>query len=132
QFVRFIPLVKERGGTVVFQCQPPLRGLLAAMPGIDQLVTQDDPLPAFDLHLPLLSVPRVLGTRLDTIPDRIPYLEVDSARREHWKQELSRWPRLKVGICWQGNPGLGHDRQRSVRLDRFAALAAVPGVQLFS
>ena len=131
QFVHFIRSSKARGA-VVLQCQPALRNLLTGLPGIDRLVTQDDPLPAFDLHLPLLSVPRVLGTTLATIPAAVPYLTVDAARREYWKHELAKYPGFKIGVCWQGNPGLGHDRQRSVRLVRFAPLAAIPGVQFFS
>lgn len=130
QFIRFIPQVKERGGTVIFQCQPALSRLLAGFPGIDRLITQDEPLPAFDLHLPLLSLPRVLGTTLDAIPADVPYLSVDLERRDRWK--LSHYSGLKVGLCWQGNPGLGHDSQRSVRLEQFAPLAGLPGTQLLS
>ena len=62
QFIRYASLVKQCGGTVVVECQPPLRRLLQRCPGIDRLVPRGGDLPAFDTHAPLLSVPRILGT----------------------------------------------------------------------
>src|SRR5262249_6649071 len=51
---------------------------------------------------------------------------------EHWRRELAGLDGLRVGIAWQGNPQHKGDRTRSVRLTRFAELAAIPGVHLVS
>jgi hypothetical protein len=79
----------------------------------------------------LLSVPRVFGTTLETIPAEVPYLRADPARVEAWHRELGP-DGFKIGIAWQGNIGHAKDSYRSVPLVRFAGLAAVPGVRLFS
>ncbi len=55
QFVRYAPLVQQRGGRVILECQKPLLQILQRCPGIDQLVPGGSPLPAFDLYAPLLG-----------------------------------------------------------------------------
>src|SRR5439155_18151332 len=64
QFIRYAPLVKERGGWVVVACQKALLRLLARTPGVDQLVSYNEPFPPFDVYAPLLSLPRIFGTTL--------------------------------------------------------------------
>jgi Flp pilus assembly protein TadD len=132
QFVRYARLVKAQGGRVVLQCQHALARILTACPGIDQVVEAGAPLPAYDLTAPLLSLPLLCKTTLETIPAEVPYLAVDPARIHAWRARLADLPGFKVGICWQGNPKLKRDRLRSVSLASFAPLAEVPGVCLIA
>lgn len=132
QFIRYAPLVKERGCRVIFACPKALPQLLATCPGIDQLVPYDDPLPHFDVYAHLLSLPSLLGTTLATIPADVPYLFADPARIQHWQRELSPCRAYRIGIAWQGNPQHRSDWQRSFPLAQMAAIAQVEGVQLFS
>ena len=134
QFVRYAPLVKDRGGRVVVEAQAALVRLLARTPGIDQLVARDAPLPDFDVHAPLLSVPYLLGTTLATIPADIPYVIPDPELVEHWRQEMAAVPAgsksASPGEAVATYPG---DMQRSIPLTHFAPpLAAVENVRLFS
>ncbi len=132
QFIRYAPLVKQTGATVIVQCQPPLLRLLATCAGIDRLLPEGADLPPFDVQAPLLSLPRILRTTLASIPANIPYLSADPDLRARWRQSLSGVADFKVGIAWQGNPGHKRDRQRSVPLAAFAPLAEAPGVRLVS
>ncbi len=132
QFIRFAPLLQQRGATVLVQCQAPLVRLLRSCAGIDRVLGPDEPLPPFDVHLPLMSLPWRLGTTLATIPAAVPYLSADPGQVEQWRQSLAGGPELKVGLVWQGNPINPADRHRSVALARFAPLARVAGVRLFS
>ena len=132
QFVRYVHLVKERGGRVVVECQPPLLPLLADCPGIDQALAQGEPLPAFEVQAPLLSLPGILGTTLGSIPARVPYLRADPELAQSWRQKLEALDGFKVGIVWQGNPQVKGDRQRSIPLRYYEALARVKGVRLVS
>jgi Flp pilus assembly protein TadD len=130
QFIRFAPLLKEQGATVIVACSPALVPLLNRCAGIDQVVEQGTAVP-FDVETPLLSVPGKLGTTLDTVPVRVPYLFGDPDREKHWRRELSRVPGFKVGIAWQGNRDHPEDRLRSALLASFAPLAG-EGVRLIS
>ena len=132
QFARYAPLVKERGGRVVLECLHILTDLFRGTPGVDEVVAEGAPSPPFDVHAPLMSLPHLLGTALDTVPADVPYLVADPQRVALWKQRLAEINGFRVGIVWQGNPFHKWDRHRSVPLWRFAALADVPSVTLVS
>ena len=84
------------------------------------------------MTIPLLSLPRVLGTRLESVPHDVPYLHAEEDRVQQWREKLSAYQGLKVGIAWQGGAGYRSDHLRSIPLASFAPLAGVPGVRLFS
>jgi Flp pilus assembly protein TadD len=131
QFIRFAPLVRERGLSVLVLCPESLVRLLASCPGIDRVLTGDS-LPRFDVHAPLLSVPGILGTSLATVPSPVPYLHADAELTNHWRHELSKYSTFKIGIAWQGNPRHSNDRNRSFPLVHLAPLAQLEGASLFS
>lgn len=131
-FIRFAPLVKQRCGSLVFECPASLVPLLQRSPGIDRLIARGSPLPPFDASLPLLSVPGVLGATLESIPSDVPYVFPDDQLVEHWRNRLASFDGFKVGIAWQGSPTMQWDRFRSIPLEQFAVLAAVDQVRLIS
>ena len=131
-FVRYAPLVKRLGATVLLRCPEPLLPLLRTCPGIDQLMATDAAAPPFDVQAPLMSLPRLFGTTVATIPAQVPYLFADPALVDRWRARLASASGYKVGIVYQGNPKLRKDRQRSVPPGAFEPLAGVPGVHLFS
>ena len=131
QFIRYVRLATQPGGTVLVSVQPVLLPLLRAS-GIPNLLPAAEPLPPFDVHVPLMSLPYVFHTREETIVRDVPYLAVEPQRVERWREYLQEYPGLKVGIVWQGRPDHRRDRVRSIPLAAFAPLARVPGVRLFS
>ena len=122
QFIRYAPLVKQRCGSVILQCQPGLAPLLSRCPGVDRLIVRGRSLPEYHVQAPLMSLPEILGTTLDTIPADVPYLFADPALTETWRQRLADYPGFKVGIGWQGNRKYFADNLRSVPLRHFAPL----------
>jgi len=135
QFCRFVPAIAA-GRRVVVEVQRPLVPLmapfLAGLPGLESIVAHGDPLPPFDLHCPLLSLPRVLGTTLETIPQQASYLRADSQRAAAWRQRVRQLDGLRVGLAWAGNQAMSGDRRRSIPLERFSELADLPGVSFVS
>jgi hypothetical protein len=108
---------------------------LAHAPTPLQILAVGEPLPPFDLATPLLSLPWLLGTELDTIPANIPYLSADPAQKASWQARLTALPGLKVGMAWQGNIETekhGGYIGRSSGLAAAAPLAQVTGVTLIS
>ncbi len=131
QFGRFIPEVVARGGTVILQCHKELVPLMKACEGVSQVISEHDTPPPFDTYLPLLSLPSVLKTTLQTLPVKIPYIRVDPAKREHWKKRIQSEPgRLKVGLVYFGRPT--PDPKRSCQFAEFAPLADVEDITYFS
>jgi tetratricopeptide (TPR) repeat protein len=139
-FIRYAPLVKERGGTVLVECQPHLVGLLGRMAGFDHVFADNASPPPFDVQAPLMSLPGTFRTTMDTIPADIPYLSADPNLVAHWREQVRRaalrkpadTDYFKIGIAWQGRLTRKGDRFRSMPLKHFAALARVPNVQLYS
>ncbi|WP_161967555.1 tetratricopeptide repeat protein [Fimbriiglobus ruber] len=133
QFVRYATLVKARGAKEVLVDTPrPLAGLLGTCPGVDRAVPSGEPMTGLHLHIPLMSLPRLLGVPPATCPATPPYLIPPTERISYWRRELEADQGLRVGIAWQGSKIHKGDRLRSVRLARFAPLAAIPGVTLYS
>ena len=132
QFIRYASLVNRRGGRVVVSCPGSLARLMASAPGVDRVVPEEPPDFEFACHVPMMSLPRILGTTLRTIPAQVPYLSPEPALALKWARELEATDCLKVGIAWQGNPDHKKDRLRSFMLNRFEPLARIPGVRLFS
>jgi tetratricopeptide (TPR) repeat protein len=118
QFVRYVPMVAARGARVILVVERPLAPLLSKLPGVSQcLAFSEEPLPAFDLHCPVGSLPMVFGTRLDSIPAATSYLPLpDEARIQAWDQRLGPHDRLRVGLVWSGNPNHLNDYNRSTSL----------------
>ena len=131
QFIRYAPLVRQRGGKVLFACPPKLNGLLSTCPGIDRVVSEEGRLAGVDVQAALVSLPRLLGTDLNSIPADVPYLSADAAVVETWRERLQSAEGFRVGIAWQGNRTHAADRERSIPLAEFRPLA-IPGVRLLS
>jgi tetratricopeptide (TPR) repeat protein len=133
QFIRYVPLVAQRGGITIIECQAELQRLFQTVAGRCEVVARSQPLPAFDLHCPLLSLPGVFGTNLANIPNIVPYLSPDPALVDAWNRTLgSPDGQLRVGLAWAGSPRFKADRTRSLNLQQLALFVAVRGVKFYS
>ncbi len=133
QFVRYAALVAARGGRVVMGVQQPLVRLFAGVAGIGQLIGIGAALPIYDVHCPLLSLPRLFATTLATVPDAVPYLHAEPEAARSWAARLdTRGAGLRVGVVWAGNRRHLGDRQRSLPVAALEPLWGVPGVRWFS
>jgi len=133
-FVRYVPMAMARAGSgrIVLQVQPAVASLIRAMLPEITVLARGETLPPFDLQLPLMSLPRVFRTTVETIPASIPYLHADPAKLVRWHQALAGDTALKVGVVWAGNPRHKGDRQRSVPAEAVLPQLIMPGVQLYS
>lgn len=127
QFARYLPMLAHRAGHVIVAAHPPLRELLETIDGVTVVSILDAPLPDYDVHCPLLSLPQAFGTRLDSIPAPSAYLRADPVRQAHWANRIGG-DSLRVGIIWAGNPATLRDRFRSPHLASVAPLFAIPGI----
>lgn len=136
QFVRYVPMVAALGARVLLEVQPSLRGLLANLPSVAQIITRGEALPSFDLHCPLMSLPLAFRTEIDTIPAEIPYLSVPAkeiaAARRSFRSHTDGPDTLRVGIVWAGNPKHSGDSLRSTTLRSLEPLMQIPGLTLIS
>ncbi|MBF0131243.1 MAG: tetratricopeptide repeat protein [Magnetococcales bacterium] len=131
QFIRYVPLVKERtGARVVVVCPEPLKRLFATVAGGDAWVTSPGAVFGCDCQAPLMSLPYLMGTTVATIPATIPYLAAEAGAVAVFRERLQSWPGLKVGIAWRGDPRHKNDRNRSMDPSWLTPLCAMAGVRL--
>jgi tetratricopeptide (TPR) repeat protein len=132
QFCRYVPLLAKRGARVILQVQKPLQELMTSLPGTPQVIAKDAPLPDFDIHCPLLSLPLAFDTRLESIPARVPYLAASKAHLKKWKQRLPKPSGPRIGLSWAGNPNFKNDFSRSIGLLPMLPLLSRTDMHFFS
>lgn len=136
QFSRLLPLAAARGWQVLLEMQPPLLRLLRGLQGVATAIPRGGPLPEFDAHIPLLSLPHVLGTNVRNIP--VPaYLRADAALARAWRSRLDEiaGKNIRVGLVWAGSHTAANaeiDRRRSIAPERLAPLLRIPGIHFVS
>jgi tetratricopeptide (TPR) repeat protein len=129
QFIRYAPMVAQRGGEVLVGCPEALTALLARAPGVSRVAAGRAGLPAFDFHTPLLSLPAIFRTTQATLPAKVPYL---TPPQEAFPIGPAEPGCLKVGLAWAGDAKHKNDRNRSMPVGHFGPLMDLPGVQWFS
>jgi tetratricopeptide (TPR) repeat protein len=133
QFVRYLPLVKARGGSVVLECQKDLVRILNAFPGVDRMAAREEPVSpgGYDFAVPLLSLPGIFSAGEKDIPWSGPYIHPDPAFVERFRG-VCDGRALNVGVVRAGNPSHRNDAARSMDRDYFLPVSSIPGVQLYS
>jgi Flp pilus assembly protein TadD len=131
QFVRYAQLVAQRGAEVVIAAPPPLHRLLSGAAGVTKVIGIGDSVGGAE-RFPLMALPKLFDTTIETIPAANPYIVCDPKLVARWGDRIGRGGRRKIGIVWSGNPAHRDDQQRSCRLSDFAPLAGVANVDLLS
>jgi len=115
QFCRYIPMVAVLADNVIVEVQPALHSLITQQFGhLAQINKEQDPLPEFDLHCPLMSLPLAFKTQLDSIPFAAGYLTSDPSKQALWQQRLGAKNKPRIGLVWTGNQTHANDFHRSI------------------
>lgn len=137
QFCRYLPLVRQRVERVVFECHTELLRLMQGSPalaGVELVARPADgalPMAGYDLQIPLLSLPRIFETALESMPQTAPYIQADPQQVDTWRQRLEG-DGFKVGLVWAGNPDHRRDHCRSLSLAALAPLGQIDGIRFYS
>ena len=136
QFSRYATLLRAKGAVrVAIVCHPSLVRLFGTLPGVDQVYSLEQQVPAdgWDFWTLPMAMPAIFGTQLDSIPAPVPYLAAEPALVTEWAQRLPTRTGLRVGLAWKGNPAFDNDAARSLpSLAVLAPLAAGPDVLFIS
>ena len=124
QFCRYADLVAQLGAKMILEVQPPLLNLLANLEGVHQIVVRGDPLPAFDYHCPLMSLPLAFKTDLHSIPAANHYIHSDPTKLAQWQTLLGPKTKPRIGLVWSSASAFKGDGKRSLALSEL--LQALP------
>ncbi len=131
QFVRYVPLVAARGGSVVLEVPQTLHRLMATIEGAGAVIRRGETIPEIEWQCPLMSLPRAFGTELNSIPAVVPYLHLEPSLVETWRQRL-QGTLMRIGLVWGGSPAFPHERWRSIPLEQLAPLTNSAGAIFYS
>jgi tetratricopeptide (TPR) repeat protein len=130
QFLRYVPMIRARGATVILETTYKVAGIVRRMAGDIPVIVSGTMLPDFDLHVPMLSLPVIFGTSTASVPAAVPYLTADANLASQWQSKLEATDGLRVGLVWSGNAK--PDPKRSTTLAELAPLARVAGISFIS
>ena len=125
-----MPLLKQKGAKVTFKVKPKMHTLLKTLDEDIVFVDRDSDDKSIDFETPLMSLPYLFNTNLNTIPSMTSYLSADDDRIMAWKKHLAK-ESFKIGICWQGSKAK-IDLGRSFPLTLFEDISKLPNVELIS
>ncbi|OGU33967.1 MAG: hypothetical protein A2068_05395, partial [Ignavibacteria bacterium GWB2_35_6b] len=135
QLVRYLSLVKERGGEVIFECQPVLYNLLKNITGFDKIVKTNSNLEItedYDLHIPLQNLPEIFNTSLETIPNYTSVIKPSEEINQKWQNKIVNPQNYKIGFVWTGNPYPPINKKRHASLNDFISLFELNGIDFYS
>ncbi len=133
QFVRYLPRIQAQAGQIVVAVPALLLGLMrSSFPLLEIVSLAELEKVNYELQAPILSLPRLLGSTLENLPNRVPYLKVDEKFKARWRQDLSPGKKLQVGLVWGGNPAHKNDARRSLPLSRLMPLFRIAGISWYS
>ncbi len=130
QCLRYARLLEALGARVLLRPLPGVEAIARTVPGIHRVLRPDEDEP-FDFYVHAMTLPRVFGTEVETVPQLGPYVFAERDRLDRWRDAVAG-DGLKVAIVWAGSPDHQLDRYRSVPVDVLGPLFAMQGVRFFS
>jgi Flp pilus assembly protein TadD len=133
--LRYLPMLKARGaGQLTVLCERPLERVVQSVVGLAGAVScvQSVSAAEFDVHCPIMSLPFLFGTTMDSVPDQVPYIAVPADLADAWKGRLSSITRPRIGLAWAGSRTLRDDAKRSIPLSAFEPILRTRTVQVIS
>lgn len=118
---RYVPLLAERGATVLLEVDAPLITLFRTLKGVKRVGKYGEFGEAAQFQCPMMSLPLAFGTTRETIPANAPYLSVPAARVAYWAEKLGPKAKPRIGVMWSGGQQ-AKLRNRSIPLDVFSRL----------
>jgi hypothetical protein len=131
QFARFLSLVKRPDNEIILEVHKPVVRLFKSIPWADKVTVFNEPLPVFDYHISLLSLPYASKCTTE-LGQAVPYIFSEPEKKAFWKEKLASIKKRKIGICWSGNPLNKINNRRSCPLQEMLPYYLMPQVQLIN
>ena len=132
QFIRYAPLVAEYGARVFIECRKELKALFKNVGGVYKVIAHGEQLPEFDVHYPLMSLPVIFSTTLESIPSNVPYIRADPILVQKWREKIHQEnSHLRIGLVWASGPG-GLSKRKSLNLNILSPLAQLNNISFYS
>ena len=124
-------MIKSKAKKAILQVDKKLVQLFKESNFDSYIFSNNEILPDFDIHCPLLSLPFKFSTTLENIPFNDKYFFANKERITKWKKTFdSKF--LNIGINWQASPNPDFDKGRSFKLKYFNDISLIEKIKLYS
>ena len=132
QFLRYVEQIKPLAKKIIFRTRDKLLDLLKINLNGFEVIGQSLPIEElqFDYHIPLMSLPKVLNSKIDNIPLAQGYIKADAKKTEEYKKNFFDNDYFKIGISWNGTEG--GSQKRSIPLELFYPLTKMKNTKVYS
>ena len=132
QFCRYLPQLHELGADLIVEVPKRLVTLISTLKCPMSVFAKGAQLPTFDTYCPMMSLPHIFKTTVETIPAETPYLFSDAEKVQRWQEKLGSKDRLRIGLVWSGSKSHKDDFIRSIALERLLPITNLPSMELHS
>lgn len=122
QFCRYITKLQSLGADIIFEVPERLIKILSTLDANVIFVNKGDQLPEFDAYCPLMSLPYVFKTKVETIPAEVPYLYSDPSKVSYYQKKLGEKKKLRIGLVWSGSKDYKNNQRRSMHIQTLLPL----------
>jgi len=128
QCYRYIALLKKmQPKKIILEVTKPFNELISFQDDEVEVISSNTKVPKFDFYCPIMSLPYAFKTELSSIPNKCPYLFSNKLKPEKQKDKSkSKTNKLKIGVCWSGNPLHKNDHNRSMSINDMLELFSLP------
>lgn len=135
QFVRYVREVAEQAAKTTVWLQQPLASLFGyVFPQVKIYCNSKAPTDQYDVACAIPSLPRLLKATEENLSGE-PYIKPLPQVVKHWQKKLQvkvSSQNQRIGLVWSGNPAHHNDHNRSIPLNLFQELFALPHIAWIS
>jgi tetratricopeptide (TPR) repeat protein len=132
QFCRYLPQIQALGARLIVEVPERLVELVSTLDCPMSVFARGTPLPKFDAHCSMMSLPYLFKTTLETVPETCPYLFGEPGKVRAWREKLGTQEKLRVGLAWSGGLANKDDASRSMQLESLLPVLEAPGIEWHS
>ena len=123
---RYISLLKKmQPKKIILEVTKSFYRLVSSQDREINIIGPNNKIPKFDFYCPIMSLPHAFKTDILTIPNKCPYLFLNEIKTEKEKDN-SKKNKLKIGVCWAGNPSHKNNHNRSMSIPDMSKLFSLP------
>ena len=123
QFLRFAANLAAAGAMVKLVLSTGVKKLFPVPSGnIVGIYEPGEELGEYDYWIPMMSIPRVIGLRLENLAHQLQYIAAAPEKAQEWADRLGPKKRMRIGVCWAGRKDSWIHNHKAMPVEKMAEL----------
>ena len=123
QFLRFSDNLQSAGAKIKIVLSAGVKSLFPTPAGnIVGIYEPGEDLGEYDYWIAMMSIPGVIGLKLDTIAHQLQYVAAEPAKAQEWANRLGPKTKMRIGVCWSGRKDSWIHNHKAMPVEKMAEL----------